>query len=42
MRQILLEAQQNYPGGLLNSSKEQKKLINKSVSVIDLYICNVT
>ena len=36
MRQILLEAQQKYPGGLLNSSKEQKD--NQLVSVINLYI----
>ena len=41
MRQIHLEAQQKYPGGLLNSSKEQKndQLV---ISVINLYICDVT
>jgi hypothetical protein len=37
MRQIQQEAQQKYPGGLLNSSKEQ---INDQlvISVINLYI----
>jgi len=42
MRQILLEAQQNNPGGLILLKKQKNdQSISQSVSIINLYICGV-